>query len=63
MYPTVDILSENIRAQEDATTEECASPASVRRDTWFEHRLRQLLDAADRMRTRRPCWPPNPNSR
>jgi hypothetical protein len=52
MYPTVDEPSENIRFQEDATTEKDASPASVRGGAGFEQRLHQLLEAADRVRTR-----------
>ena len=52
MYPTVDEPSENIRFQEDATTEKDASPASVRGGAGFEQRLHQLLEAADRVRAR-----------
>ena len=52
MYPKAHKLSENILVQEDATTEEDASLASVRGGAGFEQRLRQLLEAADQVRTR-----------
>jgi hypothetical protein len=52
MYPTAYKLSENIRVQEDATTEEDVSPTFVRGGAGFEQRLRQLLEAADQVRTR-----------